>query len=188
MNSTSESLLARLHGATEREAWEKFVKLYTPLLFFWAKRLGLQEPDAADLVQEVFAVLVRKLPQFAYNSKLGFRSWLHTVMINKWRDGQRRRGVRFVSDGDAAIAGQEDSATGSTLEENEYRQHLMRRALELMQVEFESTTWKACWEFVVGARPASEVATELGISVNAVYVAKSRVLRRLRQELAGLLD
>ena len=73
-------------------------------------------------------------------------------------------------------------------DEVEYRQQLVRRALQIMQAEFETTTWKACWEFVVSGRPAAEVAAELGVSVDVVYGAKSRVLRRLRQELDGLLD
>jgi RNA polymerase sigma-70 factor (ECF subfamily) len=76
----------------------------------------------------------------------------------------------------------------AAFEEAEYRQHLARRALELMQAEFPPATWKACWEVVVAGRPAAEVAAELAISIDSVYAAKSRVLRRLRQELAGLLD
>jgi RNA polymerase sigma-70 factor (ECF subfamily) len=72
--------------------------------------------------------------------------------------------------------------------EAEYRQHLARRALELMQAEFQHTTWKACWEHVVNDRPAAEVAAELGITVNAVYIAKSRVMRHLREHLRGLLE
>jgi RNA polymerase sigma-70 factor (ECF subfamily) len=74
------------------------------------------------------------------------------------------------------------------LEETEYREHLVRRALTLMQRDFERTTWKACWETVVADRSAAEVATELGITVNAVYLSKSRVLRHLRHELRGFLS
>ena len=70
----------------------------------------------------------------------------------------------------------------------EYRQHLVNRALKLMQAEFEDSTWKACWECVVAGKPAAEVADELGLTVPAVYAAKSRVLRRLREQLAGLLE
>jgi RNA polymerase sigma-70 factor (ECF subfamily) len=73
-------------------------------------------------------------------------------------------------------------------DEAEYRQHLVSRALQLMQAEFSPTTWKACWEHVVAGRPASEVAAELGIAVGSVYVAKSRVMSRLREELQGLMD
>jgi RNA polymerase sigma-70 factor (ECF subfamily) len=83
------------------------------------------------------------------------------------------------------VAGPESA---DAFEEGEYRQHLVARALELMQSELQTVTWRACWEFVVNDRSASEVAQALGISVNAVYLAKGRVLRRLREELAGLLD
>src|SRR5258707_1223697 len=94
MHTTSPSLLDRLRDSAEQEAWNRFVKLYTPLLFFWARRLGLQDQDAADLVQDVFAVLVQKLPEFTYNRNQGFRRWLHTILNNKWRNQQRRHPVR----------------------------------------------------------------------------------------------
>src|SRR5947209_13312864 len=76
MHTTSASLLHRLRQPSDKESWPRFVKLYTPLLFYWARRLGLQEPDAADLVQDVFTALVQKLPQFEYDPDRGFRSWL----------------------------------------------------------------------------------------------------------------
>src|SRR5262245_11991856 len=91
MHTTSISLLERVRQPTEREAWTRFVELYTPLLYYWACRLGMQEPDAADLVQDVFTVLVQKLPSFSYDASKSFRSWLRTITYNKWRDFQRRR-------------------------------------------------------------------------------------------------
>jgi RNA polymerase sigma-70 factor (ECF subfamily) len=191
MHTTSASLLEQLRqpadqGATAA-AWGRFVQLYTPLLFFWARRLGLQEPDAADLVQDVFTVLLQKLPSFRYDQRKGFRNWLRTIIVNKWRDRKRREAVAPVQ----AAAGLAELPVPDDTEafgEAEYRQQLVGRALELMQAEFAVNTWKACWEHVVSGRPAAEVAAELGISVNAVYVAKSRVLRRLHQELDGLMD
>jgi RNA polymerase sigma-70 factor (ECF subfamily) len=74
------------------------------------------------------------------------------------------------------------------LDEAEYRHHLVKQAFQLMQAEFPPLTWKACWEYMVAERSAPEVATELGITVNAVYLAKSRVLARLRRELEGMMD
>ena len=92
MNTTSLSLLERLRQPTERErAWKRFVHLYIPLLYHWTRRLGLSSPDAADLVQDVFALLVRELPRFTYDAGKSFRGWLHTVTLNKWRDLRRRR-------------------------------------------------------------------------------------------------
>jgi RNA polymerase sigma-70 factor (ECF subfamily) len=89
METTSVSLLERLRQPDQPRAWERFVELYTPLLLYWARRRGLQHQDAADLVQDVLTVLVRKLPEFTYDRRRSFRGWLRTVLLNKWRDRQR---------------------------------------------------------------------------------------------------
>jgi RNA polymerase sigma-70 factor (ECF subfamily) len=160
------------------------VRLYTPLLFHWSRRLGLQDQDAADLVQDVLIVLVRKLPDFQYQPGRSFRGWMRTVLMNKWRD---RPKVRSAASFDSEIHSQ-DSADSDALEEREYRLYVVGRALRLMVTEFEPATWQACWETIMSGRPAAEVADELGLTVNAVYLAKSRVLGRLRQDLEGLLN
>jgi RNA polymerase sigma-70 factor (ECF subfamily) len=186
MDTTSASLLQRLRRPDAREDWDRFVRLYSPIAYEWACRLGLQESDAADLVQEVFAVLVQKLPEFSYDPARSFRGWLRTLLVNKWRERCRGRAApRPLGDAlpDPAAPDPVDA-----LAEAEFQKHLAVRALQLMQAEFRPATWKACWEHVVCGRPAQEVAAELGITVNAVYLATSRVLRRLRQELEGLLD
>ena len=188
MESTSVSLLERLRQPGAHEAWARFVQLYTPLLYHWARRLGLQHQDAADLVQDVFTVLVRKLPEFTYDRDRSFRSWLHAVFLNKWHEGRRRRAAPLPCADPGDLPGVASPDNVAALGEAEFQQHLMMRALQLMQADFEPTTWKACWEHVVCDRPAAEVARELQITVNAVYLARSRVLRRLRQELEGLLD
>jgi RNA polymerase sigma-70 factor, ECF subfamily len=187
MDSTSASLLQRLRQSAAADAWVRFVKLYTPLLFFWARRLGLGHQDAADLVQDVFATLVQKLPGFEYDRDRGFRNWLRTVLVNKWRDICRRKAV-VIAGGDEALAELAAPEDRDGFGAAEYRQHLVKRALELMQAEFSTKMWKAVWEHLVNDRPATEVAAELGIAVGTVYVAKSRVLSRLREELEGLLD
>jgi RNA polymerase sigma-70 factor (ECF subfamily) len=187
MHTTSASLLERLRQPGEEDAWTRFVKLYSSLLYNWAHRLGLRDPDAADLVQDVFATLVQKLPEFHYDPQNSFRSWLRTVMLNKWRDRQRRRVCAVLAPDDAAFT-ELPAAEIEAFGEAEYRQHLVARALQLMQSEFSPLTWKACWEHVLVGRPAADVAAELGISRGAVYVAKSRVLCRLREELEGLMD
>ena len=162
--------------------------LYTPLLFFWARRLGLNEDEAGDLVQDVLTTLVRKLPEFVHDEHKSFRGWLMTIAINRWRDQQRRRAARpfEITNLPAVDSAAPDSAR--EFAEAEYRDRLVERALHLMQAEFQPVTWRACWEHVVSGRSAAEVGAELGISEGAVYVAKSRVLKRLRQELHGLLD
>src|SRR5262249_22752152 len=122
-----------------------------------------------------------------YDRRKSFRNWLRTVLVNKWRDRQRRQALPVTAGEEALaeVAGPDDL---DAFWEGEHRRHLLRRALELMQAEFTPATWKACWEFAAEGRPAAEVAAELGISENAVYIAKSRVFRRLRQELKGLLE
>jgi RNA polymerase sigma-70 factor (ECF subfamily) len=188
MHTTPSSLLERLRHSPEQAAWEKFVDLYTPLLFAWAARLGLTGHDAADLVQDVFATLVEKLPQFQYDAQKSFRAWLKTILLNRWRKQQRRRAVAEQVPAGSNLDQVAAPEVVPELEEEEYRRHLVARALALMKAEFQPVTWKACWEFVVRDRPAADVAAELGVSANAIYVAKSRVLRRLRAELQGLLD
>jgi RNA polymerase sigma-70 factor, ECF subfamily len=187
MLTTPPSLLQRLRDSPEREAWERFVDLYTPLFFAWTKRLHLNDHESADLVQDLFAVLVEQLPLFVYDPHKSFRAWLKTILLNRWRNHLRRRSAEKLID-QADMNEVPDSEAIPELEEAEYRQYVVSRALALMQAQFQPVTWKACWEFVVNDRPASDVARELGISVNAVYLAKSRVLRCLREELAGLLE
>jgi RNA polymerase sigma-70 factor (ECF subfamily) len=190
MEETPASLLDRLRRPGEREAWDRFVELYTPLLYHWARRrLGLQEPDAADLVQDVFSTLLRKMPEFQYDPGRSFRSWLYAVVVNKWHDACRRRAAALRRGG--GEAGLEEVAVpdpSAELWQEEYRRHVTARALEWMQAHFEPTTWKACWEMTACGRPAAEVAAELGLTLAAAYAANSRVLRRLRREMDGLLD
>jgi len=188
MDSTSVTLLHRLRQPTNQTAWNQFVQLYTPLLFHWARKSGLSEADAADLVQEVLCVLVSKLPEFEYDATKSFRAWLRTVMLNIWRNRQRQRAVRSLATAEDVAPDPAAPDDLLLLEEAEYRQHLVARAMEVMRADFESTTWQACWELAALGRPAAEVARELGLTVNAVYLAKSRVLARLRRELEGLLD
>jgi RNA polymerase sigma-70 factor (ECF subfamily) len=188
MDSTPVSLLERLQSPSDPEAWDRFVSLYTPLVYSWGRRVGLHDQDAADLVQEVFVTLVQVMPTFTYDRQRSFRRWLRTVTLNKWRDRQKRRGDQPLA-GDAERLAQE--AVPDPLEafwEVEYRQQLAGRAIQIMQTDFQPTTWKAFWEHVVVGRPAPEVAAEIGLTPGAVYAAKLRVLDRLREALAGMLD
>jgi RNA polymerase sigma-70 factor (ECF subfamily) len=184
MHTTRVSLLEGLRQSSAGAAWERFVRLYTPLLLHWARKLGLSEHDAADLVQDVMLVLIRKLPEFEYQSDRTFRGWMRTVLINKWRDRSHRSAPDQL-DSAVKLAVPPDL---DTIEDREYNLYIMGRALRLMEADFEPATWKACWETVVCGRSGAEVAAELGISVNAVYLAKKRVLSRLRHDLAGLLE
>jgi RNA polymerase sigma-70 factor (ECF subfamily) len=186
MNSTSPSLLQRLRQPDQQDAWERLSELYTPLLYYWARSRGLQETDSADLVQEVFLILVQKLPDFEYDPGRSFRAWLRTITLNKLRE--RRRKAQPAQAIDAALAGLAGDEGTERFWEAEYQQQLVRRALELLQGEFQPTTWQAFWEHGWRGRAAAEVGAELGLSAGAVRAARLRVVCRLRQELAGLLD
>jgi RNA polymerase sigma-70 factor (ECF subfamily) len=156
------------------------------VLYYWVRSQGVPSDETADLVQDVFAVLVEKLPKFQYDRKQSFGRWLRTIAVNKCRDYHRRRGSRPSTAGAAIEPAAPDDIEQFSV--SEYRRCLASQALQIMQDEFQPATWKACWECVAAGRPAAEVARELGISVNAVYVAKCRVLRRLREELEGLWE
>jgi RNA polymerase sigma-70 factor (ECF subfamily) len=190
MERTPVSLLERLRrpsaGRLDHAAWAQFVRLYTPLLYYWAQRHMGPGEDPADLVQDIFTLLVRKLPEFVYDpGRNSFRSWLRTVAVNRWRDRRQQRTVPLEI---GEVEEPEAPDQHAEFEEAEYRAHVVGRIVQLIQGEFPETVWRACWEYVIVGRRPAEVACELGISVNMVYLAKSRVLTRLRQELQGLLD
>lgn len=184
MTHTPVSLLDRLRGPADPAAWARFVHLYTPFLYHWARRRGLDPADTADLVQEVFAQLLKVLPEFAYDPRKSFRAWLATVVGNKWRELNRRKRPQTVPADELA----DRPGPADDFDDREYRAHIAARALKLIQGEFAAPTWQAFWAVVVNGRPAADVAAELGLTANAVYLARGRVLRRLRAELAGLIE
>ena len=185
MHTTNPSLLERLRLKGEESAWERFVYLYTPFIFSLARRFGLDREASADVVQDVLLLLSKKMQDFEYDCAQSFRAWLRTVVMNRIYENARRRQVQLISGNEQVEVPQCEIL--SAFEEEEYRSYLVSRALEVMQRDFTQSTWKACWELVVNGRPAALVAAELGMTEGAVYVAKSRVLSRLRKELAGLL-
>lgn len=186
MNTTPLSLLQQLRSTPSSRSWGDFIDLYTPLLFRWANHAGLREADAADLVQEVFVVLIQKLPEFDYDTGRSFRAWLKTVLLNLWRNQARKANRAELRQ--AEVARPIETTGEPELDDREYREHVGCRALAMMRSEFSEPTWRACWLLVVENRTTADVARELGLSENAVYIAKSRVLTRLRQRLQGLLE
>jgi RNA polymerase sigma factor (sigma-70 family) len=194
MSQTPVSLLERLREQPDAASWRRLVDLYTPLVHDWLRRQGLQHQDAEDIGQDVLAAVVRELPQFHYDRQRGsFRGWLRAITANRLRAFWRARRARPIATGGSdfhALLEQIENPHSdlSRRWDQEHDRHVARRLLEMIRPEFEPTTWRAFERVVVeGARPA-EAATELGISVNAVFIAKSRIQRRLRQELRGLID
>lgn len=188
MYTTSVSLLQRLRDNDSETAWRRFVLLYTPLLLHWARRMKLSDDDAADLAQDVFSTLVVQLPTFGYDANKSFRGWLLTVTRHKLAERLRRRriGIESPSDGIDLEATGDDPAM--LIGESEFRSYVVQRCVQLISEGFASTSWRAFWLLVVEGKTASEAAVETGLSVTAVYSAKVRVLERLREELAGLVD
>lgn len=187
MYTTSVSLLERLRRPDEPSAWDRFIAIYTPLLYRWATRFNLSPEEAADLVQDVFATLVVKLPALRYDESRSFRGWLMTVNRNKLGERRRIKRVTEVSP-EGQIEPRTDDDPGEMLAETEYREIVTQRCLEVMNDSFSPSTWQAFWKLVVEDKTASQVAEELGLSISAVYSSKVRVMRRLREELAGLVD
>src|SRR5262249_24953751 len=148
-------LLERLRQPAQEQAWERFVELYTPLLYYWARRTGRQDQDAADLVQEILTVLVRKLPEFSYDRHRSFRGWLRAVALNCGRN-LRRRAQLPREPNPPDLAELKAPEPDDPFWEAEYRQRLVGRALQLMQADFQPATWQACWRCVVDGRPAAE--------------------------------
>jgi len=188
--STSVSLLRRLKSPQADMAWQRFVDLYGPLIFYWGRQRGLGANDAADLLQDVLGDLVVKLRDFEYDASQRFRGWLRTIVVNRASNMRRRNELAPQTSQHTSLLLVIDGKEGEDdlLAEAQYRCHLARQTLKLLKADFKDSTWRAGWMQIVEKRPAADVAKELGISLNAVYLAKSRVLARLRQELQGLVE
>src|SRR5262245_50289754 len=187
--TTRASLLLRLRDGQDQDAWRQFVTVYAPVVYGYARRRGVQDADAADLMQEVFRSVASAAGRLDYDPRRGtFRAWLYTVTRNKlytFLDGRRRQ---VLGSGDSGaqerLEGQADPASGPDAEwDREYERRLSELAMERVRGEFQDATWRAFRLTAVEGRPAKEAADALGLSVGAVYVAKSRVLARLKEEI-----
>jgi RNA polymerase sigma-70 factor (ECF subfamily) len=191
-SSVSSTLLERVK-ARRPEAWERLVDLYGPVVYRWCRQSGVRREDAADVVQEVFSSVAAQAAKIRRHSPSdSFTAWLATITRNKIRDHFRRRhGQPEARGGTDAQEQFLQIAELSELSQPSSRARaeglLSRRALDLVRAEFENRTWEAFWRTAVAGQRPADVAEDLGISVNAVYKAKSRVLRRLRRELGDLL-
>ncbi len=180
MQTTSVALPDRLRQPGQTKAWTRFALLYTPLLLTWAKGLGLRDADAADLAQDVLLKVMRVLPTYQRKPGETFRGWLFAVARNECADFRKRRATRPLP----GAVGLSDVSDGSSdVSETDYRTLLVHRALELIRPDFTAGTWAAFAGVMLEDRPAATVAAELNVSANVVYLARHRVLTRLREEL-----
>lgn len=183
---TSMSLLDQAREG-RAEAWERLVALYTPILEKWLTTAGLQSADRDDLTQRVLEILVRQLSSFEHNGRPGaFRAWLRGITVNFLREFWRSR-PQPGSEGQLEQL-TDPQAELSRLWDEQHDRHILHALMELVRPEFQATTWEAFRSLALDGKPARVVADELGLSANAVLIAKSRVLARLRREAQGLID
>lgn len=193
--TTSSSLLIRVRDRADAGAWGRLVDLYAPLLRDWLRRHAVPPHDQDDLVQEVLHAVAQAMPGFDYDrDKGGFRGWLRTVLVNRLRNYWRQRRSRPLATGDSdfqtSVLDQlEDPRSGlSQVWDREHDEHVVARLLELVRADFEPATWKAFRLTALDGQEVATVAEALGLTANAVKLAKHRVMKRLKQEAEGLID
>jgi RNA polymerase sigma-70 factor (ECF subfamily) len=188
---TRQSLLLRARTGQE-EAWKDLTDLYRPLIIGWLNRQGVPAVDLDDLSQDVLLSVVRHLPRFEHSGRRGaFRSWLRTIVCSRATDYWRAAGGPAGGGSGAAAALQQIADLDSDLNrqwDEEHDRYVLGCLLDLVEEEFEPTTLRAFRRLALDGASGAEVAGELGLSVAAVYVAKSRVLQRIRREAEGLID
>jgi RNA polymerase sigma-70 factor (ECF subfamily) len=191
--TTRPSLLIRLREPGDREAWSQFVEVYAPLVYGFARKRGLQDADAADLTQDVMRAVASAARRLEYDPGRGsFRGWLFTVVRNKLRDFHDRRRRHAQGTGGTTahelLAQQPDPAGEPAEWDREHERRLFAWAAERVRGDFQDSTWRAFWLTAVEGRSGKEAAAELGLTVAAVYLARSRVLARLKEEVRQLQE
>ena len=194
MNTTSESLLFRLQQHAEDDglaidqlAWETFVGLYTPLMFYWARKAGLRRADAADLVQDVLATVFRRLPDLKYDRQGSFRGWLRTITLNKFRDRRRKKSLPIADASQSQIVKSVSVPEAESIWDIDYGRMLMKQAMDQMEGDFEPSTWQALLAVMKENLSVNQAAEKFEISAWTIYSARSRLIRRLREQLEGML-
>jgi RNA polymerase sigma factor (sigma-70 family) len=188
---THLSLLVKLREApSDQLAWSAFVHRYEPLLRLWCREHGLQEADVVDVTQNVLLKLARHMGSFVYDPAQRFRGWLRIVTRNAWAD--------FVKGQDRVIQGSGDSGIQALLERQEvpadladrlekhFDQDLLAQAETRVRQRVEAHTWEAFRQTAVEGKTGADVARVLGMQPSAVFKAKSKVVKMLRDEIDTL--
>jgi RNA polymerase sigma-70 factor (ECF subfamily) len=192
-SGTSLSLLQRIRNG-DSSGWQRVVELYSPLVYHWCRRWGVEGADADDVQQEVFQAAAQSIGTFRREREGDtFRGWLRAITRNKvlvfWRSRGRQPEAEGGSDAYKLLqeVPERDVEIAEDPEDADQVSALFHRALGQLRGEFEHRTWQAFWRVTVDNQASVDVASELGMTANAVRMAKSRVLRRLREELGDLV-
>jgi RNA polymerase sigma-70 factor (ECF subfamily) len=186
---TKPSLLVRLRDDNDHDSWSSFVDVYGPLVHQYLLNRGLQQADALDLTQDVMVTVSARIKSFQYNPKRGqFRAWLFTVVKNClrdfWRKGKHQeRGVGNTEVPDALAQLPNPPVPDAGEWNRHYEQQLFRAAAKQVRDDFQESTWHAFWETAVEGNSGADVAERLGITRAAVYLAKGRVIARIKEQV-----
>lgn len=188
---TQASLILRMRDAADVAAWDEFAELYAPAIYRSARHLGLQAADAEDVVQEVLSAVARSISDWVGRHDRGpFRAWLFRVARNKAIDyiARRKNRVWAVGGEEAArLLGEvEAAAEVSDQFDSEIRREVFERAAEVVRSKVSDTTWQSFHRTTVVGQTIEEVAAQLGVSIGSVYIARSRVMKRLRDTIKSI--
>ena len=187
---TSLTLLQRVRSRDE-QAWGQMYRLYRPFVLYWCVRWGVRNEDAADVTQEVFSAASSGLEGFRRDRPGdSFRGWLRGITHNRVLQHFRKAERNVLAAGGSDMLEHLNQIPAPSEKDDPPEQvgHLHRRALDLVRAEFEERSWQMFWQTAIEGRAPADVAADLGVSAAAVRQAKSRVLRRLKEEVGDLLD
>jgi RNA polymerase sigma-70 factor (ECF subfamily) len=182
---TQPSLLVRIRDAGDAAAWRQFVEVYAPLIYGFLRKQGLQDADAADVAQDVLRTVAQSIGQWTYDPQRGtFRGWLFSVVHSRLTDYHRRQQRHDAAVDAAAIVLQPTSGGHSSAEwDRDYERQLFHAAARAVRGDFSDSSWQAFWLAAVEGKPAQDIAEQLHITPAAVYLAKARVMARIREQL-----
>lgn len=188
---TRASLLVQIRDGSNHIAWQEFANLYGPVVYGFARKRGLQDADAADLMQDVLRSVSSAIGRLEYDRTQGsFRGWLFTITRNKVFNFLSARKIRPQGSGDTStnrlLNSHPDGNDNDQSWEVEYQRRIAALAMDRVKGEFQENTWRAFWLTAVEGVAAAEAAKQIGLSPGAIYVAKSRVLARLKDEVEAM--
>lgn len=183
--TTQLTLMHRLRDHADSAAWSEFIEVYSPLIYNYCRSRELQSSDAADITQEVLLRVAKAIRNFEYDPERGlFRDWIARIVLNEIRRHQKKTLDIATAPKDLNL----DSRAIESAWNEQFQQYIFAKALERTKLHFAEETWSIFEMSWVQKAPVEQVATELGIGLDKIYVARSRVLKRLRYEVAILAD